>query len=33
MQPLKHQLDILGALLQDCRVHFPVWSLVATRLD
>jgi hypothetical protein len=33
MQPLKHQLSVLGPLLQDHRVHLPVWSVVATRLD
>ena len=33
MQPLKRQLDVLGPLLQDYRVHIPVWSVVATRLD
>ena len=33
MQPLKHQLSVLGPLLQDHRVHIPVWSVVATRLD
>ncbi len=33
MQPLKRQLDVLGPLLQDHRVHIPVWSVVATRLD
>jgi hypothetical protein len=33
MQPLKRQLDVLGPLLQDYRVHVPVWSVVATRLD
>jgi SAM-dependent methyltransferase len=33
MLPLKHRLEVLGPLLQDGRVHFPVWSVVATRLD
>jgi SAM-dependent methyltransferase len=33
MQPIKEQLEVLGPLLQDYRVHFPVWSVVATRLD
>jgi SAM-dependent methyltransferase len=33
MQPLQHQLSVLGPLLQDYRVHIPVWSVVATRLD
>ena len=33
MQPLKHQLSVLSPLLQDDRVHLPVWSVVATRLD
>jgi SAM-dependent methyltransferase len=33
MQPIKEQLQVLGPLLEDYRVHFPVWSVVATRLD
>lgn len=33
MQPIKEQLQVLGPLLDDYRVHFPVWSVVATRLD
>ncbi len=33
MQPLKHQLEVLSPLLEDYRVHIPVWSVVATRLD
>jgi SAM-dependent methyltransferase len=33
MQPLKQQLDVLRPLLQDDRIHFPVWSVVATRLE
>ncbi len=33
MQPIKEQLHVLGPLLDDYRVHFPVWSVVATRLD
>ena len=33
MAPLKHQLSVIGPLLQDHRVHLPVWSVVATRLD
>ena len=27
------QLSVLGPLLEDHRVHLPVWSVVATRLD
>jgi hypothetical protein len=30
---IKEQLEVLGPLLEDYRVHLPVWSLVATRLD
>jgi SAM-dependent methyltransferase len=33
MQPIVQQLRVLDPLLEDHRVHFPVWSLVATRLD
>jgi SAM-dependent methyltransferase len=33
MQPIKEQLHVLGPLLDDYLVHFPVWSVVATRLD
>ena len=33
MQPLKRQMDVLRPLLRDGLVHFPVWSVVATRLD
>ena len=33
MLPLKHQLSVLEPLLEDYRVHIPVWSVVATRLD
>ncbi len=33
MQPLVQQLSVLDPLLEDHRVHFPVWSVVATRLD
>ena len=33
MLPLKRQLEVLNPLLQDYRVHIPVWSVVATRLD
>jgi len=33
MQPLLQQLGVLDPLLQDHRVHLPVWSVVATRLD
>ncbi|SON59008.1 Glycine/sarcosine N-methyltransferase [Mycobacterium simulans] len=33
MQPLFEQLQTIGPLLQDHRVHLPVWAVVATRLD
>ena len=33
MQPIMRQLSVLDPLLEDHRVHFPVWSVVATRLD
>jgi SAM-dependent methyltransferase len=33
MQPLLQQLSVLDPLLEDHRVHFPVWSVVATQLD
>lgn len=33
MQPLQRQLEVLNPLLEDYRVHIPVWSVVATRLD
>jgi SAM-dependent methyltransferase len=33
MQPLVQQLSVLDPLLEDHRVHVPVWSVVATRLD
>lgn len=33
MQPFKQQLDVIGPLLRDYRVHIPVWSVAATRLD
>jgi SAM-dependent methyltransferase len=33
MQPIVQQLSVLDPLLEDHRVHFPVWSVVATRLD
>jgi len=33
MRPIKQQLDVLGPLLRDGRVHLPFWSVVATRLD
>ena len=31
--PLVQQLGVLDPLLEDHQVHFPVWSVVATRLD
>jgi hypothetical protein len=33
MLPLKQQMEILRPLLRDGLVHFPVWSVVASRLD
>lgn len=33
MKPLVHRLGVIDPLLEDHRVHFPVWSVVATRLD
>ncbi|WP_025738085.1 class I SAM-dependent methyltransferase [Mycobacterium genavense] len=33
MKPLVHWLGVIDPLLEDHRVHFPVWSVVATRLD
>jgi SAM-dependent methyltransferase len=33
MEPIVQQLSVLDPLLEDHRVHFPVWSVVATRLD
>ena len=33
MAPLQQQLSVIDPLLQDHRIHFPVWSVVATRLD
>lgn len=33
MEPLTRQLEVITPLLQDYRVHFPVWSVAATRLD
>ncbi len=33
MRPLVHRMSVIDPLLEDHRVHFPVWSVVATRLD
>jgi len=33
MRPLVHRLGVLEPLLENHRVHLPVWSVVATRLD
>ncbi|ORB85387.1 SAM-dependent methyltransferase [Mycobacterium kansasii] len=33
IQPLMQQLSVLGPLLEEHRVHIPVWAVVATRLD
>lgn len=31
--PLRHRLETLEPLLENHRVHFPVWAVAATRLD
>ena len=33
MAPLLQQLSVVGPLLEDHRVHLPVWAVAATRLD
>ncbi|MFZ1178491.1 MAG: hypothetical protein WAO15_19960 [Mycobacterium sp.] len=33
MRPLAHRMSVIDPLLEDHRVHLPVWSVVATRLD
>ncbi len=33
MRPLVHRMSVIDPLLEDHRVHLPVWSVVATRLD
>lgn len=33
MRPLQEQLRVIGALLENHRVHMPFWAVVATRLD
>ncbi|WP_458690348.1 class I SAM-dependent methyltransferase [Nocardia tengchongensis] len=33
MQPMIEQLQIIGPLLKNNRVHLPVWAVTATRLD
>jgi hypothetical protein len=33
MKSLPDQLTALAPLLEDHRVHLPVWSVAATRLD
>ncbi|MCV7399498.1 class I SAM-dependent methyltransferase [Mycobacterium fragae] len=32
-QPLQERLKVLGPLLDNHRVHFPVWAVAATRID
>lgn len=33
MAPLQHQLDIIAPLLENHRLHMPVWAVIATRQD
>ncbi|MCV7090349.1 class I SAM-dependent methyltransferase [Mycobacterium interjectum] len=33
MRPLVHRMSVIDPLLEDHRVHLPVWSVMATRLD
>lgn len=33
MQPLREQLAVIGPLLDDYRVHMPIWAVAATRID
>ncbi|MFE3255432.1 class I SAM-dependent methyltransferase [Nocardia sp. NPDC059091] len=33
MKPMMEQLQIIGPLLKNNRVHVPVWAVAATRLD
>ncbi len=33
MRPLVHRMSVIDPLLENHRVHLPVWSVVATRLD
>jgi SAM-dependent methyltransferase len=32
-EPLQERLKVLGPLLDNHRVHFPIWAVTATRLD
>jgi hypothetical protein len=32
-EPLQERLKVLGPLLDNHRVHFPIWAVAATRLD
>lgn len=33
MKPLQDQLAVIGPLLNDYRVHTPIWVVAATRID
>jgi SAM-dependent methyltransferase len=33
MKPLQDQLEIIGPLLENYRVHMPIWAVAATRRD
>jgi SAM-dependent methyltransferase len=33
MKPLQDQLAVIGPLLDDYRVHMPIWAVAATRID
>ncbi len=33
MAPLQHQLEIIAPLLENHRLHMPVWAVIATRQD
>ena len=33
MKPLQDRLQVIASMVDDNRVHVPVWSVVATRLD
>jgi SAM-dependent methyltransferase len=33
LKPLQEQLAVIGPLLDDYRVHMPIWAVAATRID
>jgi hypothetical protein len=33
MKPLQDQLAVIGPLLDDYRLHMPIWTVAATRID